>query len=333
VVMLLLATPILLAAPKAPIPIPLAWPRDAANPKIHYLESISSPADASVRRGIFARFGDLLLGPGAGPTALLRPFAVAVDGGGRLLAVDQGVPVVHVVDSARNKHRVLRGPSRQPLESPAGVDADASGNIYVTDSAQGRLLLFDSDGRFLRYLGEARGESLFKRPTGVAVDRSSGLIYLTDSLRHKVTVLHSSGAVEREWGRRGEAPGEFNYPTAVALAADRVYVLDTMNFRVQVFTAAGDFLSSFGRAGNEPGCFFRPKGLAVDAKRNLVLVVDAMFEVVQAFTPEGTLVFAFGHPGSGPGEFRLPAGICISGDGRMLVADTYNGRIQVLGRK
>jgi len=330
-----LTAPILLAAAlqagdrKASIPIPLAWPSSGASRRIEYLESISSPADLSIRRGWFSRLGDIVLGPSEKPRRLLRPFTIAADPQGRLLVADPETPAVHLFDPRRNRHKVLQGPSRQPLESPIGVDFDASGNFYVSDSALGKIFVFDKEGRFRRFIGDAGGEGIFKRPTGLAVDRAANRIYLTDTLRHQVYVLDAQGRVERQWGQRGAGAGEFNYPTAVALAEDRVFVLDAMNFRVQVFTRAGAYVSSFGSPVNEPGGFFRPKGLAVDEQRELVFVVDALFEVVQAFTFEGKLVFAFGRPGSGPGEFHLPAGICLLADGRLLVADSHNGRLQV----
>jgi DNA-binding beta-propeller fold protein YncE len=215
------------------------------------------------------------------------------------------------------------------LRSPIGAGVDAAGNLYVADSDLGKIFVFRQDGRFSRFLGDAKGEGLYKRPTGLAIDRGTGEIYLTETLRHKVLVLDRQGGVIREWGKRGEGPGEFNYPVSVAVHAERVFVLDSMNFRVQVFTRQGRFVSAFGKLANEPGGFFRPKSLAFDVRTGLLFVVDAMFEVVQAFTPEGKLVFAFGTPGEAPGQFRLPSGVLALDDGLLVVADPYNSRVQM----
>ncbi len=314
---------------KPPVAITLAWPPSGASYRVDYLGSISSPGDLSIRRGFFSRLGDVLWGPSGQPRTFFRPFTIAVDEEGRLVVADPGVASVHLLDSRHNKHKVLQKSRRERFRSPIGLDFDARGNIYVSDSILGKIFVFDQDGRFLRFLGDVRGEGIFRRPTGLAVDRAANQIYLTDTTRHKVFVLDLQGRVKRQWGTRGSNPGEFNYPTAVVLADDRVFVLDAMNFRVQVFTREGAYLASFGSPANEPGGFFRPKGLAVDRQNRLVFAVDAMFEVVQAFTFDGKLVMAFGHPGSGPGEFSLPAGICVQRDGRVLVADSYNRRIQI----
>ena len=325
----LLGTGMRASEKRGTVPVALEWPSSGGLYQVEYVQSISKPSDLSIRRGFFSRLGDMILGSSGKPKALFRPFTIATDGQGRLLVVDTSTRAVHLLDPARNKHEVLLGPARQRFRSPIGVDADASGNIYVSDSFLGKIFVFDKNGRFRYFLGDIRGEGFFKRPTGLAVERAANRLYLTDTLRHKVYVLDPQGKIEREWGKRGSGPGEFNFPTAVAVAAGRVFVLDAMNFRVQVFTPTGDYLASFGSPANEPGGFFRPKGLAIDAQNELVFVVDAMFEVVQAFTFDGRLVMAFGHPGSGPGEFRLPAGIWIQPDGSILVADSYNRRIQI----
>jgi sugar lactone lactonase YvrE len=329
VLVMLLACAMPASRQQPPIPVRLAWPRSGSGYGVDYLESISKPEDLAIRRGFLTRLVDIAFGPSEAPRKLLRPFAVVSDVRGRLVVVDNSVNAVHILDPARRWHKALQGPARELFQSPVGVDTDSAGNIYVSDSTLGKIFVFDRDGKFRRFLGDARGEGLFKRPTGLAVDKKTGEIYLTDTLRHKVYVLDARGAVKREWGKRGEESGEFNFPTAVALHEERVVVLDTMNFRVQIFDRSGTYLSSFGKPANEPGGFFRPKGLAIDAERKLILVGDAMFEVVQAFTFDGKLVFAFGEPGSEPGRFRLASGLCSTADGRLLVADAYNGRIQV----
>ncbi len=311
------------------VPIRLAWPPSDAEYSVTFVRSISAPRDLKIRRGFFAKLARLVAGPSKGSRGLLRPFSIALDGDGRLLITDRAGPGVHILDPVRKKYRRLQGTRKERFRSPIDVDTDARGNIYVTDSDLGKIFVFRRNGKFDRFIGDAGGEGLYKRPTGIAIDRASGRIYLTDTLRHAVEVIDSRGKAVERWGERGEGPGEFNFPTDVALARDRVFVLDAMNFRVQVFDRQGAYITSFGKPINAPGGLFRPKGIAVDEKRELVYVVDAMFEIVQAFTYEGELVMAFGHGGAKPGEFFLPAGICVDPEGRLLVADSYNARVQI----
>ncbi len=310
-------------------PVRLAWPQSDAGYSVTFLRSISTPRDLKIRRGFFSKLARIVAGPSKRSRGLLRPFSVAVDREGRILITDRAGPAVHILDPRRKKYKRLDGARKQRFRSPIDVDTDTRGNIYVTDSDLGKIFVFRRNGKFDRFIGDAGGEGLYKRPTGIAIDRESGRIYLTDTLRHAVEVLDAQGRPLERWGKRGEGPGEFNFPTDIALAPDRVFVLDSMNFRVQVFDRKGTFLASFGKPVNEPGGLFRPKGIAVDEGRKLVYVVDAMFELVQAFTYAGELVWAFGHGGAKPGEFFLPAGICVDAEGRLLVADSYNSRVQV----
>jgi len=282
-----------------------------------------------IRRGLFSKLVGVMAGPSKKSRSLLRPFSIAVDSQGRILITDRAGRGVHILDQARKKYRRLEGSRKQRFRSPIDLDTDARGNIYVTDSDLGKIFVFRRNGKFDRFIGDAGGEGLYKRPTGIAIDQDSGRIYLTDTLRHAVEVIDAGGRPLERWGKRGEGPGEFNFPTDIALARDRVFVLDAMNFRVQVFDRKGAYITSFGKPINAPGGLFRPKGIAVDEKRELVYVVDAMFELVQAFTFDGELVMAFGHGGVNPGEFFLPAGICVDPEGRLLVADSYNARVQV----
>ena len=316
-------------AAKGTTPIQLAWPPARSAYTVEYVESITKPTDLSIRRGFFSKLNDLVFGASNRPEKLFRPFAIHADSAGRLLVTDPGTLSVHLFDPGRKKHKVLESGRHQHFVSPIAAVTDAVGNIYVSDSFLGKIFVFDKDGHFRRFYGDLRGEGFFKRPTGLAFDQRTGKLYLTDTLRHKVYVLDQQGRVERDWGTRGSGPGEFNFPTDIALSDDRVFVLDSMNFRVQVFDLNGSYLNSFGQPVNEPGGFFRPKGLAIDRQHNLIYVVDSMFEVVQAFSFDGKLAMAFGHPGNAPGEFRLPAGVCVGPDGRMFVADSYNRRVQV----
>ncbi|MFZ5928294.1 MAG: hypothetical protein ACOYX1_12690 [Acidobacteriota bacterium] len=318
----------LLAADARPV-VRLAWPESGSPYQVEFVGSIRSPEDAGLKRSFWKRLGNVLTGEPDKPRRFVRPMGVAGTTLDRLLITDPGAGDVRLLDRPNKKYASLEGPSRQRLRSPIGAGVDSAGNLYVADSDLGKIFVFKKNGRFSHFLGDARGEGVYRRPTGLAIDRASGEIYVTETLRHRVLVLDRQGRVIRAWGKRGEGPGEFNFPVAVTLHSDRVFVLDAMNFRIQVFTRDGRFVTAFGKLANEPGGFFRPKGLAFHSDTGLLFVVDAMFEVVQAFTPEGRLVFAFGTPGEGAGQFRLPSGVLALDDGLLLVADSYNGRVQI----
>ncbi len=173
------------------------------------------------------------------------------------------------------------------------------------------------------------GTNLLQRPSGVAFNPTSDCWYVVDAAAHAVFVFERDGRLAFQFGQRGAATGEFNYPAQIAVAADgSIAVTDALNFRVQRFAADGALIGAFGRKGDAAGDFALPKGVAFDAAGNL-WISDAHFENVQAFTPDGRLLLSLGREGSAPGDFWLPAGLCIDRQDRLWVADTYNRRVQV----
>jgi DNA-binding beta-propeller fold protein YncE len=64
--------------------------------------------------------------------------------------------------------------------------AVAGNRVYVTDPEGYRVLVFDTDGKFVATFGEYGFDSkTFALPTGIAVD-GEGNVYVTDSANHRV---------------------------------------------------------------------------------------------------------------------------------------------------
>ena len=80
--------------------------------------------------------------------------------------------------------------------------------------------------------------------------------------------------------------------------------------------------------GYRAPCFERPWYLAVDSE-NDILVADYHEHCVKIFSAFGGLLHEFGGKGCKPGQFFHPAGLCIDRHGHILVADSFNDRIQL----
>jgi sugar lactone lactonase YvrE len=294
---------------------------------VEYVRTVPTVGEFTRPRSIWTKLLNLVVGGPERPE-ITRPYSIAHDSVGRLLVADPGASGVHIFDFERQKYQFLRGPKGKTLESPMDVVCDTNDDIYVSDSVRRLVYVFDAKGKFLRSIG---GTALL-RPTGMALDRQTRRLYLTDTLRHQVLEFALNGSLLRILGKRGTGPGEFNFPTSLTVSGGRLYVVDAMNFRIQSFTADGQFAGSFGQPGDQSGTLNRPKGIAADTEGNLY-VVDALFETVQVFDTQGRLLYYFGSTGTKPGQFQLPAGISIDNRNVIYVADSMNRRVQVFRRR
>jgi DNA-binding beta-propeller fold protein YncE len=134
-----------------------------------------------------------------------------------------------------------------------------------------------------------------------------------------------------EWGSKGTAPGQFNYPWGIAVSPNgTIYIADRDNSRIQAFGSSGTFVAQWGGAGAANGKFNSPWGVAVNST-GYVYVTDRSNCRVQVFDPNGTFVAKWGSPGTGKGNFYYPEGIAVNSTGYVYVADTLNNRVQVFG--
>ncbi|MGB5889143.1 MAG: 6-bladed beta-propeller [Thermoanaerobaculia bacterium] len=305
---------------------PLVWPAPPAVPRIEFVQVISAPEDLDIGSGIWRKLRRALKGSNE-PRRIVRPHGMAKDSAGRLYVVDASYRAVHVFDPVKSTYTRFPKEPIRGFSNPIGVAVDDEGRIFVSDSQSGVVHVFRDRGSvYVRALGE----EVFERPTGIALDRSTGELLVLDSLASQLVAFDAATLRQKVvLGADGTAAGEFHFPTSVAVSTEgRLHVVDSLNFRVQVLASDRKFLFAFGAPGDGPGYFSRPKGVAVDSDGN-IYVVDALFDNVQVFDREGRLLLAFGGPGQAAGQFWLPSEILIDKTDRIYVADTYNERIQV----
>jgi sugar lactone lactonase YvrE len=302
----------------------LIWPQAPEQARIEWLGEVRKPSDLGIRPSLFRRI--LHFFTGETRLNLVRPHGVSVDAKGRLWITDPGARAVYVLDAGKNRWMRLPREGQARMLSPIAVAHDLRGTTYISDSARRNVRLFDGKGRS-RGTWDAGGA--FVRPTGLAYDAANELLWVVDTGKHQILALKEGGKVVRTIGKRGTAPGAFNFPTHIGLDnAGRLYVSDTLNFRIQILSHDGEPIRTFGQAGDGPGTFAKPKGLGRDRDGH-IYVVDGMFDNVQIFDDTGRLLMVFGDHGADPGELQLPAGLWIDTDDRIYIADAYNRRVQV----
>jgi DNA-binding beta-propeller fold protein YncE len=165
------------------------------------------------------------------------------------------------------------------------------------------------------------GNVFLRQPRKVYVHGNQ--IYVSDTANHRVVVFDYNGHFVRKFGDTGDEKTRLVYPYGIAVIGSEVFVADAGQMKVAVFDQNGRFKRYFGdKALVHPVdmVFFQNKLYFTDVGRQQVVVMD--------LTGKETLsIGKYGRSESG--EFYYPNGIAIAPDGRILVADTNNSRVQV----
>jgi len=307
----------------------LVWPAPPEQPRIRYLTAYHGVDDFKTKKP--SKWKSMLLGPedaGLQPSdSMVKPYGIAVTPDGRLLVSDTAARRVFMFNLDSKTVSFVGENGTGKITKPIGVAVDAEGKVFVADATLNRVFGYAADGTLAVAIGH---DGELESPSGLAADRKNNWLYVADSKKHQVFCYSTAdGSHVRTIGKRGEDPGDFNFPTNLFVdASGRLYVADTLNFRIQIFDAAGKFVRTFGTLGDIPGTLNRPKGISVDSEGH-IYVVDTAFNNFQIFDGDGQLLLAVGAPGRNPGEFLLPAGMYIDSADRIYVADQGNSRVQV----
>jgi sugar lactone lactonase YvrE len=304
----------------------LVWPIAPDKPRVRYVRTYRTAADLDASG--WQRFRRAIVGVDTknvviNPTALaLSPdetrLYVSCSSSGRVLQLDfkEGTMTAAAnEDGHRPKH-------------PFGLATDAQGNLYVADEMDKVVWVYLPTGGFLRQIG--RG--LLDRPTGIAIDRRREILYVSeggrvDNGRHQIEVFSLAGEHLNTIGKRGTGPGEFNFPSYLAVSEDgTLFVSDTLNFRIQKFDREGNLLGFFGSSGSSVGGFNKIKGLAFD-NAGLLHVADSANSFVQIYNSRQQLLLPYGGPGAVDGLMASPTGIAIDSRNTIYVSDLTADRI------
>lgn len=218
------------------------------------------------------------------------------------------------------------GAAEGQLTSPRNVAIGPDGLVYVADSGNHRIQVFDRDGRFVRGWGSSGTEpGQFNEPWGLVADDE--FLYVADTWNHRIQKFTLDGALVAVFGQSGSPAADdptgglglfFGPRDIVLIGDDRLLVTDTGNHRLQLLTRDGQFLSSIGGFGNQLGQFNEPVGLAV-APDGTVYVADTWNGRIQRLTPE--LVPA--------GEWHVEAWAGQSINNKPYLAADSGGRVYV----
>ena len=237
----------------------------------------------------WGRFADLLTGDAPIGT-FNEPWGVAVGPDGSVYVTDTWNHRVQKF-SEDGTPIMTWGQYGQPLPDvpesngsfwgPRGIAVDENGQVYVADTGNKRIVIFDSQGNYLTDFGTAGFDpGQFDEPVDVAVS-SDGMVFVTDTWNQRVQSFLASedGLVYLPFGQ-WDVNAWFgqsleNKPfIAVDGEKGRVYITDPEGYRVLEFTTEGQFVRTWGDFGSAETEIGLASGIAVDPD-GVVWVSDA----------------------------------------------------------
>jgi ABC-type Fe3+ transport system permease subunit/sugar lactone lactonase YvrE len=213
---------------------------------------------------------------------------------------------------------------------PRAITYSKSDDTFYVIDRLARIQHVDRNGKFLagwRMPDHAQG-----KPVGLTVG-PDGNVWVADTHYGRVIVFDRAGKIVKQFGKQGSGDGEFVFPCDIAFdSKGRVFVAEFGdNDRIQVFDRDLKYLYQFGRFGAGDGEFSRPQSIAIVGET--LYVADACNHRIDVFTTDGRFVRSMGKIGSGLGEFRFPYGLDINSDGRLVVCEFGNNRVQLIDKE
>jgi len=222
------------------------------------------------------------------------------------------------------------GMGRGEFSYPRGLTlSPVDGCVFIVDKAA-RIQRFSPRGN---YETEWRMPEFEQgKPTGLCVDRHNR-VWVADTHYSRVMLFDRDGNELKRFGRTGRGPGEFIWPTNIAIDESDGSVLVGEyggNDRISRFSADLAYRGSFASGDLEQGGTSRPQSIAIDAS-GVVWVADSAHHRICRYSRDGAFLGAVGRLGEGPDEFNYPYSLAIAPDRAVYVSDYGNNRVVRLG--
>jgi DNA-binding beta-propeller fold protein YncE len=238
------------------------------------------------------------------------------------------------------------------FHSPAHLALDNSGNILVADYGNSLVRSVTVDGVVTTVAGTS---SEFSEPWGIAVNKNTGKVFVSDRSKNLIKSINlSNGVVSTYAGSTYSGDGhntgtnltnvQFDSPKGLAIDAfDNIYVADYWYSLIReivsagyVFEIAGNATSSYVNGNGTAAGFYFPDGIAVEPNGNFLLVADQVNNCIRKITIQGSIVtstFVGSATGSGgttdgtgtDARFGYPSGLAMDAAGNAYVVDNNNG--------
>ncbi|HMD80335.1 MAG TPA: NHL repeat-containing protein, partial [Anaerolineales bacterium] len=153
---------------------------------------------------------------------------------------------------------------------PRGIAVNAQGQVFVADTGNKRIVVFDEEGNYITEFGSAGLDpGQFDEPVGVAV-APSGTVYVADTWNQRIQAFlpNEDGTIyfpTLQWDVSAWFGQSLDNKPFIAVGADEhVFITDPEGYRVIEFTETGEFVRTWGAFGVGPEELGLASGIAID---------------------------------------------------------------------
>jgi DNA-binding beta-propeller fold protein YncE len=195
-----------------------------------------------------------------------------------------------------------------PIEVNA-VAVDSKDRLFAFNTGEYPVTIFDREGN----LKSTWGEKLVSHSHGAYFGPDDALYYADDG-NHTVRKLTTEGQVLMTLGTP-DKPSDTGY-TTIGPDGKALFIIDAI---------------ATTKRGGPP--FNAPTDVALSPSGEIFVSDGYGNARIHKFTRDGKLLLSWGEPGKNPGQFVVPHAVAVDKNGRVLVADRHNNRIQIFDEK
>jgi DNA-binding beta-propeller fold protein YncE len=258
--------------------------------------------------------------------------------------------------------------SKTGLKEPSFAISDNRGKIFVSDTGNKRICVFNNQGNFLYDFGGTGSKKPLVYPYGIGIIDSKRVI-VADTGAGALYEYNTKGEFVKLWLDTSAGI----QPAAIHIVPDKeVYITDLAGRQVVVFSPEGKLLRKITSKGASLGALLgmavesngdiwladgsnynvkllsqqgtvkkvfdggpklplsMAKGLALD-QQGRVYVADTLSDVIRVFDKNGNDLITIGTVNEGKRSFQLPVGVSVDNNGKVYIADQGNNKVQVWG--